>query len=127
METSSHISEIKENSVSINTEEKQTLKLVIVKKDLNEVKQKPVECSKIRVPFCGKIGAGKYFIVSKCDEELVSKYRWNLSQDGYVVANKIGKLHRFIQSQKESLDEKEPVDHINRNRLDNSRENLRMS
>lgn len=52
----------------------------------------------------------------------VKKYKWYLTNHGYVINDKVGQLHRFLMNPGEDL----VVDHINRNRLDNRRENLRI-
>jgi len=71
----------------------------------------------------------KTFFVSAEDyEEFVDGYRFCLNSGGYVIYsgakdglhNKF--LHRIIMDDPEDL----VVDHINRNRLDNRRENLRI-
>lgn len=64
-------------------------------------------------------------IISKKDYNILSKYKWHL-KDGYAVGwvdYKKVKMHRFIVG---ASDEK-VVDHINGNRLDNRRENLRVT
>lgn len=62
------------------------------------------------------------------DESVFSQYKWHINDGGYVVWRgvKDGKkrtirLHRLIAKPKEGL----VVDHINRNKLDNRRSNLR--
>ena len=55
------------------------------------------------------------------DIDKVKKYRWCL-HNGYAKNNDIGVLHRFIISCPEGME----VDHINRNRLDNRKSNLRV-
>lgn len=60
-----------------------------------------------------------------CDYEVLKKYSWCISKTGYAVANikgKVTKLHRYILNCKP----KEIVDHINRDKLDNTRKNLRI-
>ena len=63
-------------------------------------------------------------IVSVCDLEMISKYRWCLSEHGYCYAKVDGKqiyMHRLIMNAKQD----EIIDHITRNKLDNRRSNLR--
>jgi len=79
---------------------------------------------------------GKFTIVSEEDYEWLSQYKW-LSikkSNAYFMAEKNGKrlgggrreprisMHRFIMKPKKGM----VVDHINRNPLDNRRENLRV-
>lgn len=59
------------------------------------------------------------------DYELVSQYKWFIDSYGYAVStNKEAiKMHRLITNATES----QHIDHINRNRLGNCRENLRFA
>lgn len=66
-----------------------------------------------------------FFVVDKEDFEKISQYTWYLNQNGYPSTTKEGKhqtCHRIImgKSSKEIV-----VDHIDRNRLNNKRSNLR--
>lgn len=54
--------------------------------------------------------------------DVVKDYQWHLSAYGYVISKKAGKLHRFIMNCPDDM----VIDHINRNPLDNRRENLRI-
>lgn len=57
------------------------------------------------------------------DWERVKKFCWNIQNNGYVVySNKSILLHRFIMSCPKGFE----VDHINHNRLDNRKQNLRI-
>lgn len=59
------------------------------------------------------------------DIELVSKYKWNYSNHGYCYNNKNGIfLHNLILNRYPSKET--TVDHINRDRLDNRKSNLRV-
>ena len=66
------------------------------------------------------------------DIEKVSQYKWCLDNKGYVTTNKINDkkvlLHRFIMNiWKNEFDwDSNVIDHINRNPLDNRKENLRI-
>lgn len=71
---------------------------------------------------------GKYTLIDSNDFDLVSKYKWYCSSMGYATRTQLvnGKrkeilLHRFLIG----MDNKNEVDHINRNPLDNRRKNLR--
>ena len=64
-------------------------------------------------------------IVSNEDYELLSKYTWCMTNANYAKMTLKGKgiqMHRFIMDAKKG----ETVDHINGNRLDNRKENLRI-
>lgn len=73
-----------------------------------------------------KTSKGQKIIIDPDDFEKCAKYSWCISKTGYAVANirgKVTKMHRYI------LGIKDPnivIDHINRNPLDNRKENLRL-
>lgn len=84
-----------------------------------------------KIALRGKNGKGKYVIVDDIDYEWLNNYKWHYCRDGYAYLSlydkrtKLSKhvsLHRFILN---APKEKE-VDHINRNKLDNRRLNLRI-
>ena len=79
----------------------------------------------LQVPMGGIKGAGKFAKVDTADYSLVSRYSWYY-RDGYAVS-KINRrevrMHRMILNE---TDPERLVDHINRNRLDNRRLNLRV-
>ena len=69
-------------------------------------------------------------IVSKEDFEILNKFRWYKNIDGYIInsSTKNSRIHRYIiiDILKNNIDSHTFVDHINNNRLDNRRENLRI-
>lgn len=79
----------------------------------------------------------KFFTIDDEDFELVSKYKWYLSTHGYAKTTihkkettKLDKnrniniaVHRLIMGNPEG----KQIDHINRNRLDNRKSNLRLA
>lgn len=72
-----------------------------------------------------KLSKGKVTIVDDCDYEYCILYKWYTSSKGYAVRTYKGKticLHREILNVSKGLE----VDHINGDRLDNRRENLRI-
>ena len=74
---------------------------------------------------------GIYAMVSADKWQHVSKYEWYLGKAGYPLCYKLGKmqLHRFIYTY--ILGEYPPakfcVDHIDRNKLNNTNNNLRLA
>ncbi len=65
------------------------------------------------------------FICSLEDEPLLF-HKWRLSNDGYIVATMNGKNHRFHRLVISSRLPGTTVDHIDRDRLNNTRPNLRL-
>lgn len=73
-----------------------------------------------------KLSNGGEALVDELDYNLLSKWSWHRNRDGYANRS-TGKssmsMHRQIMNPPIGLD----VDHINRNRLDNCRSNLRVA
>ena len=68
---------------------------------------------------------GIYAYVSACDYEEISKYTWRLVGGGYAGRSEKGKtilMHRQIMKPPKGM----VVDHVRHNKLDNSRDNLRV-
>ena len=69
----------------------------------------------------------KEFIFDRCDLPLVKRYSWSIDNHGYVRSwsenNGFFKLHRLLLG----FDHPDMVDHINGNRSDNRRCNLRFA
>lgn len=68
--------------------------------------------------------SNKSFIIDKCDYPLIKEYCWSMSS-GYAVTTmnkKTTRLHRFLMG----FPEDKVIDHINQNKLDNRRVNLRI-
>ena len=83
------------------------------------------------IPLTGKWGLGKFAIVDDDDFVYLSQWKWVCLDTGYPARNiyapknktRITPLHRvLIRDVPKGLE----VDHINRNKLDNRRENLRV-
>lgn len=77
-----------------------------------------------RISLSGERGKGKYALVDDDIFEKYGKLKWHLSDKGYAVRrnnHKTTRLHRLITDCPDDL----VVDHINRNPLDNRRQNLR--
>lgn len=75
-----------------------------------------------------KLTRNQYALIDNEDYERINKYKWQCSNGGYAVRN-IWKpkrstiwMHRFVLN---TISKKE-VDHINSNKLDNQKKNLRL-
>lgn len=88
------------------------------------MKEKEKMANYAEIPLTGVAGAGRVAKVSVKDYPLLARFSWYY-KEGYALANINGKevrMHRLV------LNENNPdfvVDHRNRDRLDNRRENLR--
>lgn len=71
-----------------------------------------------------KLTQGKFAIVDNENFELLSKYNWHFHSSGYARTSTPRKIymHRIILG----AENKELCDHINRNKLDNRKSNLRI-
>lgn len=61
-------------------------------------------------------------IVDEEDFNILNKYKWYYQNRGYACNDKLGLLHRFIMQCPRGL----VVDHINGDKLDNRKSNLRI-
>lgn len=73
-----------------------------------------------------KLTQGKMALVDDIDFEWLNQYKWNYSaqpesRPGYARNWKLGYMHRLINKTANGLE----TDHINQNKLDNRRQNLR--
>jgi len=68
------------------------------------------------------LGKDTFSKVSNEDFDKVKGINWYIAEIGYALNTKMGSMHRYIMNPEKGLF----VDHINRDRLDNRRENLRI-
>lgn len=86
----------------------------------------------IELPITSKYGKGEKVIIDDMDADLLYT-TWCISPSGYVYTKKFNKsvyLHRIILSRKlgrQLNGRKETTDHINGNKCDNRRENIRLA
>lgn len=72
------------------------------------------------------LGNGKQFLFDECDIDKVEAYSWFINRYGYPAVKHKGKtilFHRLITDAPKGID----VDHLNGNRFDNRRCNLRLA
>lgn len=70
---------------------------------------------------------GIFALISPEDIEFVEGYNWALSSGRYAATDKVGYLHRAIKQRLGvTFGPGDVVDHVNRNTLDNRRNNLRV-
>jgi len=81
------------------------------------------------IPLTGRAGITGKALVSAEDYERVMKHRWHRHPKGYAISGMGGgysmMMHRFILDLERGDARK--TDHINRDKLDNRRENLRIA
>lgn len=80
-----------------------------------------------KVPLYGKYGEGKFALVSPEDYDRVMERRWIVTKFGYPRRTRQGEeapilLHQFLLNPPPGMH----ADHVNGDRLDNRRENLRL-
>ena len=75
----------------------------------------------LRIPLCGKKGKGKFAIIDADDYNKVSSTKW-FDVNGYARSRDGKSMHRLIMSPPEDKE----IDHMNHNRLDNRKKNLRI-
>lgn len=79
----------------------------------------------MRIPLVNKAGEITSYALVDDDQQWLLEWPWHESNYGYAVSRK-GGVHRFMHREVLGLtDPKLVTDHINFNRLDNRRENLR--
>lgn len=85
-----------------------------------------------RIPITGRQGVRAYALVDGSDYDALAGYRWCLNTGGYamrVVLDGHGNRYTVLMHREVLLLKPHDgfiVDHVNRNRLDNRRENLRV-
>lgn len=79
----------------------------------------------MKVPLFGKNGNGQFALIDDEDAGVVLWYRWNKHTKGYATVSDGGEtliMHRLIMGAPDGA----LVDHINMDRLDNRKANLRL-
>jgi hypothetical protein len=77
------------------------------------------------IQLTGRYGKGKIALLDDEDFENITQYKWYLAKNGYIggiVDNRVITLHRFIAKTPEGMH----TDHIDGNRLNNQKSNLRI-
>ena len=77
----------------------------------------------MRIPLSGYRGTGKFVIIDDEDYDLVKNKKWYIDMNGYAIDNiDRVRMHRIIMDPPKNM----VIDHINRNTLENRKENLRI-
>jgi hypothetical protein len=77
-----------------------------------------------QIPLLGKHGANAFAIVDDDNYEQLIPYKWTANKLGYAIRRE-GESIIFMHRQVTICAEDKEIDHINRNKLDNRKENLR--
>lgn len=80
----------------------------------------------LKVPLHGKHGEGLHAVVDR-DMDWMLEYRWCVSLQGYPYCNRFTPMAMHHMVLDVLPDRTRPVDHINMNKLDNRRSNLRIT
>lgn len=104
---------------------KQLIAKIKSRSKMNTIKKegKPILIQKKEIKLGGQGGVA---IIDANDYELLSGYNWSKNKKGYVIGTIDGKqmrMHVFLMTPPKG----KIVDHINRNRCDNRRKNLRIT
>jgi uncharacterized protein with PIN domain len=87
--------------------------------DKNDIEEKDDHAEVI----CKRKGETVYVLIDKEDISKVKYYKWHIDGGNYASSSIIGRMSRFLMNLNDRTKE---VDHINRNRLDNRKINLRI-
>ena len=84
-----------------------------------------------KIALSGKKGNGKFALVDNSDYEYLNQFKWHISSPGYPTRgiwssqrkqNKLVNMHRELIKSEKGFE----IDHINGDKLDNRRSNLRI-
>jgi hypothetical protein len=77
----------------------------------------------MEIPLSGKRGSGYTALLDPDMYQILCNYKWHLTSGGYASSSELGMMHRTIMNLHDS---ELVVDHLNGNRLDNRRINLKI-
>lgn len=98
----------------------------ILKNTIYEPNEFVINGNQIEIKIKTKNKLIRVVLINEIDFNLIKKHKWHIGNKGYAMTrhnNKLVLMHRMIMKPKD----KEDIDHRNRNRLDNRRENLRIA
>lgn len=75
------------------------------------------------IPLRGEKAVGMVVLVDDADMSAVASIRWHISAQGYAVSHTGTLMHRLLMDAGPGME----VDHVNLDRLDNRRANLRLA
>jgi hypothetical protein len=79
-----------------------------------------------KIPLTGRHGQGKFMVVDDQDFAQLNNFKWHVSATGYARTCRAGKhilAHHLVRQPGAGL----VIDHVNQNKLDNRRSNLRVA
>ena len=82
----------------------------------------------VLIPLSGKLGEGRSAVVDLEVSVVIRQYTWYLNKGGYASNSTLGLMHRFVVDLTGDELKDDPdllVDHLNGDRLDNRRANLK--
>ncbi len=77
------------------------------------------------IKLSGEIGKDKFTLIDNKDFKELNRFKWNLNNNGYIVRSN-GNYKIFLHREILKIEKGLLGDHINGNKLDNRRENLRI-
>src|ERR1035437_132783 len=99
-----------------------------MRKNMSQVKFSIVIPVYRTIPLTGYKGKGKFAIVDNEDYEFLNQFNWYMTDNGYAVYRHLAngtkrtvRMHRLINKTPKGL----VTDHINQDKLDNRKSNLR--
>lgn len=78
-----------------------------------------------KIPLTGERGKGKYIIVDKENADYAKQFKWSLHSCGYATRGKNNGATFYLHREIMNAQKGQIIDHINGDKLDNRKSNLR--